>query len=199
MSVFQWKQELFLNMKFRFVFWDVLPYKIIVHRRFRGTVDDGDSMYLWSVGRQLFYTAVHPRRHTRRRENLKSHIFLNMFNRMSFEMVKCGVPTEVQTEFLNIIWKSFGFKGLIYDFSVRGCLCRRGETMSLNCSHQRACCLSPGWNMSMKSHVEVMLTRKNLRSCRKTLSQYHFSHHKSHIDWPGREPDPPYYGVTVLL
>jgi len=31
------------SMKFRIVFWDVLPCKII-------------------VGRQLFYTAVHPRR-----------------------------------------------------------------------------------------------------------------------------------------
>jgi hypothetical protein len=24
--------------------------------------DDGGSTYLWNVGRQLFYTAVHPRR-----------------------------------------------------------------------------------------------------------------------------------------
>jgi hypothetical protein len=54
---------------FRFVFWDVLPCKIIVYRRFRGTCclhhqgdDDGGSMYLWNVGRQLVYTAVHPRR-----------------------------------------------------------------------------------------------------------------------------------------
>jgi hypothetical protein len=61
------------SMKFRIVFWDVLPCKIIVDRRFRGTCclrhqgwslmdpcriipDDGN------VGRQLFYTAVHPRR-----------------------------------------------------------------------------------------------------------------------------------------
>jgi hypothetical protein len=45
------------NMKFRFVFWDVLPCKIIVDRRFRGTCclhhqgdecpDDGGSMYVW--------------------------------------------------------------------------------------------------------------------------------------------------------
>jgi hypothetical protein len=27
-----------------------------------GMSDDGGSMYLWNVGRQLFYTAVHPRR-----------------------------------------------------------------------------------------------------------------------------------------
>jgi hypothetical protein len=57
------------SMKFRFVFWDVLPCKIIVYRRFRGTCyfhhqgyDDGGNTYLWNVGRQLFYTAVHPRR-----------------------------------------------------------------------------------------------------------------------------------------
>jgi hypothetical protein len=41
--------------------------KIFVNRRFRGTCclvipDDGGSTYLWNVGRQLFYTAVHPRR-----------------------------------------------------------------------------------------------------------------------------------------
>jgi hypothetical protein len=35
-------------MKFRIVFWDVIPCKIIVD--------------LWNVGRQLFYTAVHPRK-----------------------------------------------------------------------------------------------------------------------------------------
>jgi hypothetical protein len=35
-----------LDLKFRIVFWD----------------DDGGSMYLWNVGRQLFYTALHPRR-----------------------------------------------------------------------------------------------------------------------------------------
>jgi hypothetical protein len=43
------------SMKFRFVFWDVLPCKIIVDRRFRGTCclhyqgddpDDGGSTYL---------------------------------------------------------------------------------------------------------------------------------------------------------
>jgi hypothetical protein len=44
------------SMKFRFVFWDVLPCKIIVDRRFRGTCclhhqgdegpDDGSSTYL---------------------------------------------------------------------------------------------------------------------------------------------------------
>jgi hypothetical protein len=55
-------------MKFRIFFWDLLPYKIIVDRRFRSTCclhhrpDDGGSTYLWNVGRQLFYTAVHPRR-----------------------------------------------------------------------------------------------------------------------------------------
>jgi hypothetical protein len=41
---------------FRIVFWDVLPCKVIVGRRFRGVY------CLWKVGRQLFYTAVHPRR-----------------------------------------------------------------------------------------------------------------------------------------
>jgi hypothetical protein len=43
------------SMKFRIVFWDVLPCKIIVDRRFRGTC-------CLPHQRWLFYTAVHPRR-----------------------------------------------------------------------------------------------------------------------------------------
>jgi hypothetical protein len=45
--------------KFRIVFWDVLPCKIIVDWRFRGTCC---LHHPWNVGRQLFYTAMHPRR-----------------------------------------------------------------------------------------------------------------------------------------
>jgi hypothetical protein len=51
--------KLFLSV-FRIVFWDVLPFKMIVDRNFRG--DDGDSTHLWNVGWQSFHTAVHPRR-----------------------------------------------------------------------------------------------------------------------------------------
>jgi hypothetical protein len=62
-----------LIWKIRIVFWDVLPCKIIADKRFRGTCcfhhqgsslipDDGGSTYLWNVGRQLFDTALHPRR-----------------------------------------------------------------------------------------------------------------------------------------
>jgi hypothetical protein len=51
-------------MKFRFVFWFVLPCKIILDRRLRGKccLHDQGSTYLWNVGPQLFYAAVHPRR-----------------------------------------------------------------------------------------------------------------------------------------
>jgi hypothetical protein len=47
-----------IPIKFTFVFWDVLPCKIFIDRRFRGTC----CLHHRSVGRQLFYTAVHPRR-----------------------------------------------------------------------------------------------------------------------------------------
>jgi hypothetical protein len=46
-----------ISLKFRFVFWVVLPCKITVDRSLRG-----GSSYLWNVCRQLFYTAVYPRR-----------------------------------------------------------------------------------------------------------------------------------------
>jgi hypothetical protein len=49
-----------VKQKVRIVFWDVLPCKVTVGQRFRGDV--GGSTYLWNVSRQLFYTAVHPRR-----------------------------------------------------------------------------------------------------------------------------------------
>jgi hypothetical protein len=39
-----------------------------------GIPDDGGSAHLWNVGRQSFYTADNSEHHTRRRENLKSHI-----------------------------------------------------------------------------------------------------------------------------
>jgi hypothetical protein len=35
-------------------------------------------------------------------------------------MVMCGVPFEVRTEILNIMWKSLGFKGLI-ECTSEGC------------------------------------------------------------------------------
>jgi hypothetical protein len=33
----------------------------------------------------------------------------------------------------------------------------------------------------------------------KTLSQCHFVHHKSHMDWPGIEPGPPIYTYLDAL
>jgi hypothetical protein len=40
-------------------------------------------------------------------------ISLNRVNKLIFVMVKCGVFFEVWTQFLNIIYRSFGFKWLI--------------------------------------------------------------------------------------
>jgi hypothetical protein len=58
---------------FRVVFWDVLPRKMIVDRRFRG------AYCLHHQGRQ-YIPEDNSEHHTRRRENLKSHIRLQMFN-----------------------------------------------------------------------------------------------------------------------
>jgi hypothetical protein len=43
-------------------------------------------------------------------------ISLHSVNQLIFVMVKCGVFFAVRTEFLNIIWTSFGFKGLCVSF-----------------------------------------------------------------------------------
>jgi hypothetical protein len=36
-----------------------------------------------------------------------------------------------------------------------------------------------------------VIDRKNPKNSEKNLSQYHFVHHKSHMDLPGRDPGPP--------
>jgi hypothetical protein len=47
-------------------------------------------------------------------------ISLNIVTQLIFVMVKCGVLSEVRTEFLSIIYTSFDFKGLsrIYTMPV---------------------------------------------------------------------------------
>jgi len=66
------------NLEFR-VFWDVLPCKLIVIR----DDDDGSSTYLWNVGRQLFYTAVHPRRQFWTRSGLLVDCFFSIMRELS--------------------------------------------------------------------------------------------------------------------
>jgi hypothetical protein len=42
--------------------------------------------------------------------------YLNSVNQLIFVMAKCGVLFEVRTKFLNVIYTSFGFKGLRDDW-----------------------------------------------------------------------------------
>jgi hypothetical protein len=61
-------------------------------------------------------------------------ISLNIFNQLIFAMVKCGVLFEVRTEFLNIIYMSFGFKGLHCSFDeahVSHMVCERKLVVKL--------------------------------------------------------------------
>jgi hypothetical protein len=65
------------------------------------------------------------------------------------------------------------------------CRLRRwGETMSLNCGHQRAYCLSPWWCMSMESRCNDTVRGKSENSEKKTCSRLRcYSVH--HMEWSG--------------
>jgi hypothetical protein len=66
-------------MLFRVVFWDILPYKMIVDRRFRGAyclMMEAVRTYEMSVDNHFtrqYIPEENSEHHTRRRENLKSH------------------------------------------------------------------------------------------------------------------------------
>jgi hypothetical protein len=70
-------------LNFRFVFWDVLPYRIIVYRRFRGTCclhHQGDEMSVDDYFTRQYIPEDKSELHTRRRWELEiSHLML-MFN-----------------------------------------------------------------------------------------------------------------------
>jgi hypothetical protein len=60
----------------------------------------------------------------------RDYISLNSINQLIFVMLKCGVLFEVRTEFLNIIYTSFGFKGISKGIPLSPCRRQRGEEYS---------------------------------------------------------------------
>jgi hypothetical protein len=68
------------------------------------------------------------------------------------------------------------YVGLLPNNSTPCCSRRWGETMTINCGHQQAYCLSP------RATVEWHWQSKTTNSER-NLSQCHFVYHKSHVDW----------------
>jgi hypothetical protein len=67
-------------MKIRIVFWDVLPCKMIVDRRFRGAycLHQGFLMMVDNYFTRQYIAEDNSEHHTRRRENLKSHIMKSL-------------------------------------------------------------------------------------------------------------------------
>jgi hypothetical protein len=76
-------------------------------------------------------------------------------------------------------------------FSACCCSCRWRETTSLNCGHQLAYCSSPWWYMGMECHDSNDTVRGKPNNSEKNLSQCQFVHHKSRMEWTGREPGSP--------
>ena len=67
-----------------------------------------------------------------------------------------------------------------------------GSVMLRKCNDQHSCWLLTciGMNRTFNEIVRNNANRKNLKYLEKDLSQGHFVHHKSHMDWPGIEPRP---------
>jgi hypothetical protein len=54
------------------------------------------------------------------------------------------------------------------------------------CDGVRLCLCGSGQQTGPLSISQIILTGES----RRTLSQCHFIHHESHVDWPGRQPGP---------
>jgi hypothetical protein len=67
------------------------------------------------------------------------------------------------------------------------CLCRWCETMSLNCDQQRAYCSHPRRYTTIETWRNDT-NKVKLKKSERNLSQCHLDYHKSHMNWPGREP-----------
>jgi hypothetical protein len=70
--------------------------------------------------------------------------------------------------------------------------CRWGETMSLKCGHQRAYCSSPRWYEYGEPRWNYT-ERRIPKNSNQNLFQKHFVRSESHMDWPRREPWPPWW------
>jgi hypothetical protein len=51
-------------------------------------------------------------------------------------------------------------------------------------------------DMSLDSDCGIIYWQRKTEELGETLCQCHFVHHKSHMDWPGREPGPPRWEVS---
>jgi hypothetical protein len=85
---------------------------------------------------------------------------LNSINELIVVMVKCGVLFEVRTEFLNIIYTSFGFRGLIWSASLstveQQCNLILGQLNTFLCNNEARymSCLPPRKNTTMRQDMD---------------------------------------------
>jgi hypothetical protein len=168
--------------KIEIKFWRLRLWWKICNRgyAFGGSMESGGRFYVIALNRNLALVSV----------KMFSHSVLFTEKFCTFCSINTIYKVNPATNYITVQHKEFQSRQLWQDL-LRSCSCRWGDMMSLNYGHQRAYCSScrqydyeePRWNYT---------DRAGPKNSEKSLSQCHFVHQKSHMDWLCHEPRLPW-------